>query len=235
MMLFRLPGFRCGARASVRFFPFWAAIVLAAVSLLLLPAFASAASDGKIYLFGTVEFRGELKNMPKWQRVVAAEQKSRTFDGDLSKLMRPADYKGWLRIVENAPNQTDMEKAQAVTKFFNRWQYRTDMANYKVADYWATPREFLQRSGDCEDYAITKFYALIKLGVDPEKMRIVALKDTIRNEGHAVLVLYTNNDAYVLDNLTPGVYSHQRYTHYAPQYSVNEVYRWAQVKAKKKK
>ncbi|MCC8193686.1 MAG: transglutaminase-like cysteine peptidase [Deltaproteobacteria bacterium] len=199
----------------------------------------AAGQEGRmpsIRLFNTVEFRGTLKNMPKWQRVVTAEQRSRTFDGDLSAVMRPASvYAQWQQIVERVKGASDLEKAKAVSAFFNRWPYRTDQAVYKVADYWATPREFLKNSGDCEDYAIVKFYALVKLGVDPENMRVVALKDTIRNLAHAVLVLYTENDAYVLDNLTSMVLTHERYQHYLPQYSVNEVYRWAHVRPKKKK
>lgn len=193
------------------------------------------APRSSIRLLNTVEFRGELKNMPKWQRVVTAEQKSRTFDGDLSGLMRGSVHTQWLELVNRAKSMSDLEKAKAVTVFFNRWPYKTDQAVYKVSDYWATPREFLAKSGDCEDYAITKFYALMKLGVDPENMRIVALKDTIRNLAHAVTVIYTNNDAYILDNLTDMTLTHTRYTHYLPQYSVNEVYRWAHVRPKKKK
>ena len=187
-----------------------------------------------IRLFNTVEFRGALKNMPKWQRVVTAEQRSRTFDGDLSQLMRGSLHKQWLQLVEKAANQSDMDKAKAVTAFFNRWPYKTDQMVYKLPDYWATPAEFMKNSGDCEDYAITKFYALMKLGVDPDNMRIVALKDTLRNLAHAILVVYMNKDAYVLDNLTDMVLTHTRYTHYLPQYSINEVYRWAHVRPKKK-
>lgn len=195
----------------------------------------AAAPKNSIRIFNTVEFRGALKNMPKWQRVVTAEQKSRTFDGDLSGLMRGNVFKQWQQLTEKVKGASDLEKAKAVTAFFNRWPYKTDQAVYKVADYWATPKEFMKNSGDCEDYAITKFYALMKLGVDPDNMRIVALKDTIRNLAHAILVIYTNNDAYVLDNLTDMVLTHARYTHYLPQYSVNEVYRWAHVRPKKKK
>ena len=33
-------------------------------------------------------------------------------------------------------------------------------------------------------------------------MRIVVLRDTIRNLAHAVLVVYLNDEAYVLDNLS---------------------------------
>ena len=187
-------------------------------------------------LLGTVEFRGVLKNMPKWQRVVVAEQKARTFDQDLSQVMRPASvYKQWQQIVETAKTASTMEKVKAVNTFFNRWPYKTDQMVYKVSDYWATPKEFFKNSGDCEDYAITKFYALMKVGVDPDTMRIVALRDTIRNLGHAVLAVYMDGDAYILDNLTPMVLTHERYQHYAPQYSINEVYRWAHVRPQKKK
>lgn len=195
---------------------------------------AGAKSSG-IKLFNTVEFRGVLKNMPKWQRVANAEQKRRTFDrADLNTLMRKGLFKQWQQLSERVKNGSPLEKAKAVTVFFNRWPYRTDMDVYKVADYWATPAEFLVRSGDCEDYAIAKFYALVKLGVDPESMRIVALRDTIRNLAHAILVVYTENDAYVLDNLTDLVLTHKRYQHYWPQYSINEVYRWAHIRPKKK-
>ena len=195
----------------------------------------SAEKKGSIRLFNTLEFRGALKNMPKWQRVVDAEEKSRTFNNDVSSFMRPSVYKQWVQLVERVKNANTMEKAKAVTAFFNRWPYRTDQDVYKLPDYWATPAEFMSKSGDCEDYAITKMYALIKLGVPPESMRIVALKDRIRNLAHAILVVYINNDAYVLDNLTDMVLTHTRYQHYWPQYSVNEVYRWAHVMPKNKK
>lgn len=195
--------------------------------------FAGHAAD-PIKLFGTVEFRGDLKNMPKWERVVKAEAKSPTFNKDLSQFMTAAFAKQWTELETRMSGSTTREKAVAVNAFFNRWPYRTDNSLYKIEDYWATPAEFMKKSGDCEDYAITKFYALVKLGVDPTTMRIVALKDTIRNLGHAVLAVYTEGDAYILDNLTDMVMSHTRYKQYAPQFSLNQVYRWAHVVPKKK-
>ncbi len=217
-----------------------AALCVLAVLSAMPPRFAHAAESVAppptgIRLFGTVEFRGELKNMPKWQRVVAAENRSPTFNKDLSQFMRPALFKQWQELVERAKGLSEKEKLRAVNVFFNRWPYRTDMEIYKVEDYWATPAEFLKNSGDCEDYAITKFYALKKLGVAPEGMRVVALRDTIRNIGHAVLAVYTDNAAYILDNLTDMVMTHERFSQYAPQYSVNEIYRWAHVKPMQKR
>ncbi len=209
-----------------------------ALLLALLPGRVPAAAEGApagIRLFGTVEFRGELKNMPKWQRVVAAEKRSPTFDKDLSQFMRPALFKQWQELVQRVNGAPEKDKLRAVNVFFNRWPYRTDRDVYKLDDYWATPEEFMRRSGDCEDYAITKFFALKKLGVSPENMRVVALVDTIRNLAHAILVVYADGTAYVLDNLTDMVMTHERFTNYAPQYSVNEIYRWAHIKPMQKR
>lgn len=127
-----------------------------------------------------------------------------------------------------------MEKAKEVNKFFNQWPYRTDMVVYGVNEYWATPWEFAAKSGDCEDYAISKYYALRALGVPADKLRIVALKDTIKNIGHAVLAVYIDDTAYILDNLSSMMLQHTRLTHYKPQFSVNEHYRWGHAKIVKK-
>ena len=43
-------------------------------------------------------------------------------------------------------------------------------------DYWATPIEFMGTgAGDCEDYAIAKYFSLINLGIPEDKLRIPTL------------------------------------------------------------
>ncbi len=188
-----------------------------------------------VRLFGTVDFRGELKDLPKWIRVNEAEKRQRTFrDGGLQctdpKNAVPASIKeGWLSLKGRLQNAPLMEKVKEVNKFFNQFPYRTDIALYGFEDYWATPCQFMNRSGDCEDYAITKYFALRDLGVPADIMRIAAIKDNIRNIGHAVLVIFSENDAYVLDNLTNLVLSHKKLMHYRPIYTVNENFLWRHV------
>ncbi|MDR0826786.1 MAG: transglutaminase-like cysteine peptidase [Desulfovibrio sp.] len=189
-------------------------------------------SKPPIRLFGTVEFRSIIKNLPKWERVLAEEQKHPTFteqgiDTDNKKLQER-----WLSLKAKLKDAPIKEKLQGVTNFFNQWPYKTDNEVWGVEDYWATPREFFNKSGDCEDFAISKFYALINLGVPPELMRIAAVKDGIRGLGHAVLVVFVDDDAYILDNITNLVLSHKRLTHYSPQFTVNEEYLWRHVKPK---
>jgi predicted transglutaminase-like cysteine proteinase len=117
-----------------------------------------------------------------------------------------------------------------VNSFFNQWPYKFDRPLWGVEDYWATPCEFMIRSGDCEDYAIAKYYALRELGVPASQMRIAAIRNAMTGNGHAVLVLYVNDDAYVLDNVTNTILSHKRLGHYRPLYTVNEEYMWRHVR-----
>ena len=98
-----------------------------------------------------------------------------------------------------------------------------------MEDYWATPLEFLDRSGDCEDYAIIKYVSLKALGFPVEKMRIVVVQDVVRNIAHAVLAVYIDDDILIMDSLVEGILSQKFVTSYSPRYSVNEKTRWAHI------
>lgn len=182
-------------------------------------------------LFGSHEFRSSLKALPNWTRVMAAaESQVREMNacnpakGNCS----PAAL-SWQKIIGEARGSQGLERLKTVNSFFNRWPYRLDIDVYGVSEYWATPQEFLKLSGDCEDYSITKYYALRQLGVPIEQMRIVLLVDSIRGIAHAVLAVTQGEQTYVLDNVSDLVLPHTKYEHYVPQYSVNEHFRWAHV------
>ncbi|MDL2285428.1 transglutaminase-like cysteine peptidase [Desulfovibrio sp. OttesenSCG-928-F07] len=180
-------------------------------------------------LFGTVEFRSKLKDLPQWDRVLRTYKGKTSIDEDFVKAGRKTEAQKWEAIKKAAKTQTPMQILQEVNKFFNLWPYRTDMDRYGLVDYWATPAEFIDKSGDCEDYSITKMFALIQLGFKPESMRVAIIKDKIRNIDHAVLVVYIDTEVYVLDNTSPMVLSHSKYGHYLPVVSFNQQYKWAHV------
>ena len=184
-----------------------------------------------IRLFGTVEFRSPIKNLPKWERVRDSEIKRPTFiPGGLDLNVKNSNViPRWNALRDKIKDAPIADQVREVNKFFNQWPYKTDMEVWGLEDYWTTPREFIEKSGDCEDFAISKYYALRELGVPADRLRVAAVKDTIRNLGHAVLIVYMNDDAYVLDNLTNLVLSHKKLTHYAPQYTVNEEFLWRHV------
>lgn len=192
---------------------------------------AAAVAVPKIKLFGTVEFKRPLSSLPAWLDLLKRNQADPIFipEKHFNKKMT------WAQFKEKAKGKNPMNLLRYVNSFWNTWPYREDIENWGQADYWEIPAEFLKKSGDCEDYSIIKYFTLKELGIPPETMRIVVVRDTIRNMAHAVLVVYMNNDAYVLDSLSNVVLSHTRFGHYSPQYSVNEFGRWAHLKGRKLK
>jgi predicted transglutaminase-like cysteine proteinase len=181
-------------------------------------------------IFATYEFRGSLKALKNWQRVTAvgSEQMAQFSSPQNDSGIRAAAQ--WRQLLEAERDAPVKQQLIAVNRFFNRWPYRLDSDVWQRNDYWATPLEFLRQSGDCEDYAICKYYALRYMGFDGDRMRIVVVKDTIRSITHAVLAVYIQDDILVLDNMSDPVFSHHRYQHYVPQYSVNEHTRWIHIK-----
>jgi predicted transglutaminase-like cysteine proteinase len=188
-----------------------------------------ATGTKKVRLFGTVEFRGSLKVLPQWIRVMKiAQQQIKTYSECTGETCSPVAL-SWKKILQEAQGKPPMEQLKKVNRFFNQWPYRLDAELFGMPDYWTDPGTFMKLSGDCEDYSIAKYYALKELGFDIHNMRIVVIKDRIRNIGHAVLAVYFDQTAYILDNLSDLVMDHKKFAHYIPQYSVNEKYRWAHV------
>ncbi len=128
-----------------------------------------------------------------------------------------------LKHVQDVPL---IEKAAFVNKYMNERPYVSDNRNWGQSDYWETPVEFLQRGGDCEDFAIAKYTALRMLGVSDQRLRIAVVKDTWKNVAHAVLIVYTNNGPYVLDNQTKGLMSATYADRYEPIFSINRQAWW---------
>jgi len=207
------------------------------------PSASPAGSGGRapvqkapIRLFDTVAFRGNFNALPKWKRVLAkADKQVRALNTcTAGQKGCPPGAASWQRIIRQARDLPVFEKLKTVNAFFNKWPYRLDQDAYGTSDWWATPQEFLKLSGDCEDFAITKYYALRELGFSAEDMRIVVLQDRIRGIAHAILVVFVDTEAYVLDNVSSVVFSHKKYRHYVPYYSLNEKYRWSHIPLDKK-
>lgn len=190
---------------------------------------AAATSDQDV--FESREFRGSLKALKAWTSIIAkSRQQAEELATCGSANNCPPAARSWQQMLKKARTLNRADRLDWINRFFNRWPYRLDMETYGQSDYWATPREFLKNSGDCEDYAITKYWALRQLGTPDAQLRIAIVLDEIRNIGHAVLIVYQPDDILVLDNLSDVIFSHRRYEHYRPQYSFNESYRWAHIR-----
>ena len=195
------------------------------------PAPAASSSDAKAErpkIFGTVAFRMSPKKQKNWLSVIDRNGKSPIFSAQ-RQLSRTTT---WAQLRDRVKGLPRIEMLREVNRFWNAWPYRSDLEVWKQEDYWAIPAEFLKRSGDCEDYSIAKYYTLRELGVPADDLRIVVVKETIRNIGHAILVVFDGSEAYILDNLSNSVRPMARVRNYQPHFSVNEEGRWMHVKAK---
>ena len=214
---------RAGARIA-------ASIALAAaVGFATATAGNPAAAAIRNGLFGTTEIRKtNVKVFYKWTGMI--DRFRRELQTGASKcspgLFSRCPLEDWKEFVDSLRGKDRMTQIKAIHRQMNRKRYIIDPRNWGVKDYWATPVQFGRKNGDCEDYAISKFMALRRLGFPNDRMRIVVLQDLNLNIAHAVLVVYYNGQRLVLDNQIRRVVPASRIRHYKPYYSLNETTWW---------
>jgi predicted transglutaminase-like cysteine proteinase len=77
----------------------------------------------------------------------------------------------------------------------------SDEAQWGVADHWSPPFETLRtHRGDCEDYAIVKYVALLEAGLSHDDVKIVILRNLLPKEDHAVAAARVDGKWLILDN-----------------------------------
>lgn len=109
-----------------------------------------------------------------------------------------------------------------INSYVNKVRYRDDVRVWDKKDYWATPAEFFDRGGDCEDYVIAKYLALRALGIPVEDMRLYVLHDTRQGIPHAVLMIKHVDRELILDNQNQDITSMRANRNYRLLYSLNE-------------
>ena len=140
-------------------------------------------------------------------------------------------FDAWREMVLSNAAGTEADRLKRVNEFFNRnVHFGDDSAIWGQADYWATPLETLGRgSGDCEDFAIAKYFSLRMLGVASHKLRLIYVRartgagDAASTQAHMVLAYYTQPDAepLVLDNLIGDIRLASRRPDLTPVFSFN--------------
>ncbi len=126
--------------------------------------------------------------------------------------------------LESLKDKSDLEKLQGVNDFYNQVLYTSDLQNFGMHDYWATPLEFLGRyRGDCEDYVIAKYFALRHLGIESSELYFSYVKSLKYREAHMVLTYFPTPQAVplVLDNYEPRILSADQRKDLVPVYNFN--------------
>lgn len=152
--------------------------------------------------------------------------------------MGPATLARAQALVQEIAEVTGQDEAvrlKAINTFFNRQVlYRDDRETWGAVDYWASPLESLAKGqGDCEDYAIGKYFSLLAAGVPGVKMRLVYVRAQIGGGigAHMVLAYYPepNAEPLILDNLITDIRPASRRPDLAPVFSFNAEGLWQGV------
>jgi len=118
------------------------------------------------------------------------------------------DIRIWYKLIDKYKKASSWDKISVTNKFFNKYRWISDLENWGSSDYWANPIEFIvSQGGDCEDFALAKYFTLIEMGIPAEELMITIVQLESSNEVHAVLVYRdsTSREPLVLDNITTSV------------------------------
>lgn len=158
-------------------------------------------------------------------------------------------------IIKLQTEKDEEFKVEQINFLINRMsQYESDLKIWKQLDYWTSPLEFINMGlGDCEDYAITKYYSLLKSGIKEDKLILILTnyqkEKTI--EKHVVLGYWQSPiKLWVLD-INPKIeyiqdrkelevlesFNQQGYYYQLTKKKINSIFlqRWNQAKEKSEK
>lgn len=134
-------------------------------------------------------------------------------------------FEQWIKLMTDHEQKDDWQKMRLVNHFFNKKiTFVDDIVHWKEKDYWATPIEFIgTKGGDCEDFALAKYFTLKAMGVDPTKMRLMYVRALTINQPHMVLIYSEKFDQMplVLDNINPKILPANQRRDLKPVYSFN--------------
>jgi predicted transglutaminase-like cysteine proteinase len=140
-------------------------------------------------------------------------------------------FQAWKSLVLAGVSLSDADRIKRTNMFFNQlMQFADDSVVWSQPDYWATPMESIGRgAGDCEDFAIAKYFSLLQMGVAPEKLRLIYVRaktgsaDGTPTQAHMVLAYYAQSDVepLIMDNLIPDIRPASRRPDLVPVFSFN--------------
>jgi predicted transglutaminase-like cysteine proteinase len=126
-----------------------------------------------------------------------------------------------------------LTQLRAVNHFYNsRIEFAPDAQVWGQVDYWASPLEALNKGqGDCEDYAIAKYFSLLAGGIPVARLRLVYVRaqlDDALAQAHMVLAYYPamGGETLILDNLVEEVLPASQRSDLAPVFSFNSDGLW---------
>jgi len=168
------------------------------------------------------------EDYPRWAALWARHlEQTRAIDACLADATQCPDYlKGYREIILRAHDLPASRKMALVNRFINARRWYIESGSH---DDWRTLTDFLRYGGDCEDYAIAKYFALRQLGLPADDIRVGITWDLETNAYHAVTVVRIDGQIYFLD--VDGAPRRNQLS-YRFLFSINEIAVWDHVPRK---
>lgn len=136
-----------------------------------------------------------------------------------------AIFQDYERFMNKISHKSLHVKIEAINHYINTITSIDDSPHDAMLDIWSTRAEFLAKGGgDCEDYAITKYYSLKDMKIDPKKMCLIVVNEKYSGFDHMVLGLWQDKKSppLILDNLSFKVLPLNKRVDLIPSYCINE-------------
>lgn len=152
------------------------------------------------------------------------KQLEQNYNGDIQKRFR-----SWANLIESLKNKPVNVQLEKVNLFFNLFAFQSDKQSLGIEDYWKSPDEFIiDGGGDCDDFAIIKYFTLITLDVPIERLRITYVNSLTLHKAHMVLAYYPTPEAepLILDSIESKILKASKRSDLIPVYSFNAEGLW---------
>jgi predicted transglutaminase-like cysteine proteinase len=114
----------------------------------------------------------------------------------------PQSARKFLTIVAQGRAQSGRARIGIINRSINMAiEPTSDMAQSGVPNRWSSPLETLNTGrGECKDYAIVKYAALLAAGVPAQDVKLIIVRNLAANEDHAVVAVRDDGEWAILDN-----------------------------------
>jgi predicted transglutaminase-like cysteine proteinase len=119
-----------------------------------------------------------------------------------SAALCPSAARSYLGIIAEGRSHTGRARVGVINRAINlSIRPLSDMKQWGTKDRWTAPLATLATGrGDCEDYALAKYFALLEAGVSAQDLRLVILRDLAFGDDHAVVAARIDGVWTILDN-----------------------------------
>jgi len=171
-------------------------------------------------LFGTVALAADNIAPADWRLDMALG--ARRFAACLDTECAPgsARWGAWRRELSALEGEARLERVNALVN--NALRFSPDLERTALEDAWITPEALFEATeGDCEDFALAKYWLLRAAGTPERDLYIMVVRDLAAGAPHAFLAVRKPDGFRILDSRTSAVLSPEAMADIVPVITVS--------------